>query len=617
MIHSRSLPVLSVTIRALLALILLLAAVLPPMIGRAAAPNTPAAATGLGAIQTAVLNAIDPLAYSDFGWAVDLSVNTILVGARNADGGAAESPIANSGAAYLYQLSGGVWYDETKLVQRDPEIADAFGVSVTVDGSLAVVGATGKDLQSIENAGAAYAFEYRSGAWVQRARLTASDALEEDAFGTAVALDGRTLVVGADGKDFGPLPDAGAAYVFTTSGGEWTQRTKLMPLDPSPGMNFGTAVAIDGDRIVVGATESNPAGVRGTGSAYVFKRVNGSWVQEAKLVPDEARAGDFFGQAVAIYNNTIVVGAQFTDPETDNGRLTSAGAAYIFVLRGDKWEEDTQLVADDAAVFAEFGESVSVYADRVVVGASGGTAWGLSNAGTAYLFIRQGREWVQQFKMIPDTPLENGFFGGAVAISGGGIVVGGTGYSPPSITKAGQAFTYRLGTVQLPETGYTQRLSAALSAAPQASQHAQDSEMQLEIPSLGVKTGIVGAAKNAGGWETTFLEKQVGYLEGTAFPTWKGNTALAGHVNLPNGLDGPFARLGELRFGDQVLIRAWGQVYVYEVRSNQVVYPDDTSVLKHEEYDWLTLITCGDYDPELDQFLTRQVVRAVLVKVQD
>ncbi|MFN2198565.1 MAG: sortase [Anaerolineales bacterium] len=613
MFHTRPLPALSIFIRVLVILILFMAAALPPITGRAASP----AATGLGAIQTAVLNAIDPLAYSEFGWAVDMSTTAALVGARNADGGGPDDPIANSGAAYIYQYSGGWWYEESKLTSKDPEIADAFGVSVTIDGSLAVVGATGKDIQTIENAGAAYAFEYRSGAWQQRARLTASDAMEDDAFGTSVALDGRTLVVGADAKTFGPLPYAGAAYVFTTSGGEWTQRAKLMPLDPSPGLNFGASAAIDGDRIVIGATESNPGGIRGTGSAYVFKKVNNLWVQEAKLVPDEARAGDFFGQSVAIYGNTIVVGAQFTDPESDDGRITNAGAAYVFVLRDNQWEEDAQLVADDAAVFAQFGESVSVYGDRVVVGASGSTAWGLSNAGSAYLYIKKGREWVQQFKMIPDAPQENGYFGEAVSISGGGIMVGGTGYSPPTISRAGQAFAYRLGTVQLPETGYTQRVAASLAAAPETVVQAQASEMQLEIPALGVKTGIVGAAKNASGWETAFLDNQVGYLEGTAFPTWKGNTAIAGHVNLPNGLAGPFARLGELRFGDQVLIRAWGAVYVYEVRSNQVVYPDDTSVLKHEDYDWLTLITCGDYDAELDQFLTRQVIRAVLVEVRD
>jgi LPXTG-site transpeptidase (sortase) family protein len=105
-------------------------------------------------------------------------------------------------------------------------------------------------------------------------------------------------------------------------------------------------------------------------------------------------------------------------------------------------------------------------------------------------------------------------------------------------------------------------------------------------------------------------------LESTAFPTWPGNTGIAGHVTLPSGQPGPFANIGQLKWGDQVIIHAWGLRYTYEIRTVEVVAPRDMSVLDHEEYDWVTLITCKSYDEVLDEYEDRLVARAVLMKVE-
>jgi len=104
-------------------------------------------------------------------------------------------------------------------------------------------------------------------------------------------------------------------------------------------------------------------------------------------------------------------------------------------------------------------------------------------------------------------------------------------------------------------------------------------------------------------------------LEGSAFPSWDGNSVLTGHVYLANGLPGPFVNLNKLTYGDQIIVHVYGQKYTFEVQTNEVVQPNDKSVMKHEEKSWVTLVTCKDYDEKTNTYNKRVVVRAVLVKV--
>jgi LPXTG-site transpeptidase (sortase) family protein len=140
-------------------------------------------------------------------------------------------------------------------------------------------------------------------------------------------------------------------------------------------------------------------------------------------------------------------------------------------------------------------------------------------------------------------------------------------------------------------------------------------DLLLEIPSLGLKLPIVGISKKNGAWDVTWLGKQAGWLEGTAFPSWNGNSVLTSHVYDSNGLPGPFVNLGKLKYGDKIIIHAYGQKYTFEVRTNQTVAPNDTSALKHEEKPWLTLVTCKEYDEKTNTYKKRVIVRAVLVSV--
>ena len=140
-------------------------------------------------------------------------------------------------------------------------------------------------------------------------------------------------------------------------------------------------------------------------------------------------------------------------------------------------------------------------------------------------------------------------------------------------------------------------------------------DLRLEIPALGIGIPITGVPSGNEGWDLTWLAGQAGYLEGTAYPTHAGNSALTAHVTLPNGKPGPFARLGDLRWGDRVIVRAYGQEYVYEVRTVARVNAGDLRPLGHKEQPWLTLVTCHTYDQASGRYLHRLVVQAVLITV--
>jgi LPXTG-site transpeptidase (sortase) family protein len=139
----------------------------------------------------------------------------------------------------------------------------------------------------------------------------------------------------------------------------------------------------------------------------------------------------------------------------------------------------------------------------------------------------------------------------------------------------------------------------------------------LEIPRLGVQEPIVGVPLTNGEWDVTWLGDQAGWLNGTAFPTWAGNSVLTGHVYDAYGQPGPFVHLNWLWYGDKVIVHAWGAQYVYEVRQVTQVTPGAvSSVIKHEDLPWVTLVTCRGYDPASNSYEYRVVIRAVLVEVK-
>lgn len=198
---------------------------------------------------------------------------------------------------------------------------------------------------------------------------------------------------------------------------------------------------------------------------------------------------------------------------------------------------------------------------------------------------------------------------------------------PDDTNSVSDVFISELGTLPvprpqsavLPATGFAANHITNLPKQPAAKAYT-DQGMTLDIPSLKLKSTIVGVPRGSdGSWDLFWLGNSTGYLAGTTFPTWAGNSVLTAHVYGANGQPGPFADLGKLWSGQRIIIHAWEQQYIYEVRSvNRWVDPLNTEVLtRPEEFPWLTLITCRDYDEKTDSYRWRTVVRAVLVKILD
>jgi LPXTG-site transpeptidase (sortase) family protein len=170
----------------------------------------------------------------------------------------------------------------------------------------------------------------------------------------------------------------------------------------------------------------------------------------------------------------------------------------------------------------------------------------------------------------------------------------------------------------LPDTGFPPGTWGGLPAQPDENMYHAIGGLRLEIPRLGITTEIVGVPLVDGAWDVAWLGDGAGYLQGTALPTWPGNSVITGHVWDEWNRPGVFARIQELRYGDSIYLHAWGKMYHYQVRENQRVDPSDSAqILDHREYPWLTLLTCEGYNPDGEHYSWRRIVRAVLVNIQE
>ena len=248
-------------------------------------------------------------------------------------------------------------------------------------------------------------------------KLLPADVTVADEFGNAVAIDGDTLLVGAHLTREAGF-SSGVVYVFVQSGFGWTQQAKLVPSDPRLSMAFGCSVSLAGDTAVVGAWGDYPHGPQ-SGSAYVFVRQNTTWIQQAKLLPGDGAPLDRFGRDVSISARTVVVGAP---GDEDNG--PKSGSAYVFVRSGGAWSQEAKLLPGDGQQEDHFGMAVGLSGDTAVVGAPRYVVNPGSGSGSAYVFVRSGTAWTQQAKLLPVPATPKLFFGRDVGASGETIVVG-------------------------------------------------------------------------------------------------------------------------------------------------------------------------------------------------
>ena len=384
--------------------------------GGAALPAVPCGATSVE--ETAKLTASDGPDGHQFGISVSVAGDTAVVGANGDDDAGTAS-----GSAYTFRYNGAAWVEEAKLTASDAAAGDGFGISVSVAGDTAVVGARFDDDAGIAS-GSAYVFRYNGAAWVEEAKLTASDAAAGDGFGASVAVADDIVVVGA-GSNTDAGTRSGSAYVFRYNGAAWVEEAKLTASDAAAEDLFGVSVAVADKTAVVGAFGNDDNGSL-SGSAYIFRYNGAAWVEEAKLTASDAAAGDHFGISVAVAALNVLTGAGETAVvgafgDDDSGSVS--GSAYIFRYNGAAWVEEAKLTASDAAAEDQFGVSVAVADETAVVGADLDDDNG-SFSGSAYIFRYNGAAWVEEAKLTASDAAAGDQFGVSVAVSGDTTLVG-------------------------------------------------------------------------------------------------------------------------------------------------------------------------------------------------
>jgi hypothetical protein len=345
-----------------------------------------------------------------------------------------------------YPLTIDPFLQQAKLTASDGATGDQLGFSVAVSGDTVVAGAPYDKVGANGNQGSAYVFVKPASGWTdmtETAKLTASDGAAGDGLGWSVAIDGDTVVAGAEFQQ-------GSAYVFVKPANGWadmTQTAKLTTSDGVTGDGLGWSVAIDGDTVVAGA----PALFvnQGHGAAYVFVRPASGWAdmnQTAKLTASDGAAGDGLGFSVAIAGDTVVAGA----PVPNFPPNQHQGSAYVFVKPASGWVDMTQtakLTSSDGTEFDGLGSSVAIAGDTVVAGASGSPAGGAGapgapaggknavavgviDQGAAYVFVRPASGWTdatQTAKLTASDGVAGDGLGDSVAITGDTVVGGALG----------------------------------------------------------------------------------------------------------------------------------------------------------------------------------------------
>jgi len=381
------------------------------------------------------LTAPDGEAQDQFGASVGISGHTIVVGAFGDNAGVK----SDQGSAHVFVRSVHDWSHQKKLTANDGEANDQFGASVAISGQTIVVGSILDDLGTNQNTGSAYVFVRSGIAWTQQQRLVANIARSNDLFGASVAISGETAIIGAPLADPYGTVDQGMAYIFVRSNGVWSLQLGLVANDGATGDQFGSSVAIDGDTALVGAHFDDIGTAAGTesdqGSAYLFSRTTVSWAPRQRLTAEGGAAREMFGQAVALSGNVAVAGA----PHAKIGENLSQGAIYLF---GCGYARQQTLTGNESEPFDGFGAAIDVDGDTLVVGSPGDDVGKNEGQGSAYVFVRTPTGWMQQARLLAFDGAAYDQFGRSVAISGDIIVVGAPFTSVFGKPKQGAAYIF-------------------------------------------------------------------------------------------------------------------------------------------------------------------------------
>lgn len=380
--------------------------------------------------------------------------------------------------AALHPTDSVAWLFAQKLTASDAASNAGFGRALAAKSDTVAVGSPAASHGGTMYTGAVYVYSQSGGSFVEQAKLTASDAALSQGFGSAVALAGDTLAVGAPYANVAGKMAAGAVYLFERSGSVWTQKAKLVASDVADQANFGSSLAIEGDTLLVGSPFTTVSAMAYVGTGYIFSRSGGMWTETAKLNATSAKQYDQVSYSVALSGSTAVLGAM----GVDLGGYNNAGAAFVFVQSGGTWTQQAQIDCP-SSVFtrdrAEFGRSVSLVADTLAVASRyrddyvfvrSGTTWteqqhftrgdvmalsadsviagdpGVSSTtGEAFVMTRSGTTWTEMVHLQGVGADRGDTFGAAVTHAGSLLAIGSLGADVGMTADAGAVYVYTLG----------------------------------------------------------------------------------------------------------------------------------------------------------------------------
>jgi hypothetical protein len=307
-----------------------------------------------------------------------------------------------------------------------------FGTAISSDGTLLVIGSPQENIGSANARGAAYVFELVDARYEQRAQLVASDGAAGDQFGAAVAIAGNRIVIGAPEEDNNGGTGAGAAYVFQRNGQNWTQQQKLLAPDGATGDAFGYAVAISGNNLVIGAPFDNLEGsLVNAGSAHWFGEQANNWQYRQRVIDSVAVDNSHFGRSMALSNTVLAIGA----PDFNQQR----GAVSLMSIAASPAVLTERYAEPDAQVGDFFGDALAVSAQHLAIGRPGGLLRTGANRGAV---IVQGLQLPQSSVLLDPLGVAGDRFGAALQISGAQVIVGAPRVNFNSCCEFGRVSTF-------------------------------------------------------------------------------------------------------------------------------------------------------------------------------
>ncbi len=367
----------------------------------------------------AVLIGNDTAYWHGFGSTLALSGDRALIGAPYVQTAGA----LRTGKAYVFVRNGITWSQETTFMDSHPQNRGTFGTSVALDGTTALIGARGSEL----DVGSAFVFTRQGAIWTQQARLVASVPEDAIGFGRLVALHGSTALVAANGT-----------YVFTRNGTAWSQQARLALSGSGEESRFVSAIALDEDTAML-ARQVTQVNADEVGIVHIYSRTGGVWTEQAQLSDGRAPAGNLFGNSVAISVDTALVGV----PLEDTAAGVDAGSVYVFTRSSTHWSRQARLTASDAAAGQGFGHAVALDGETAVVG-----RYAEYHGSGAYVFTRTGGVWSEEARLSRDAAITSSDFGYSVSVSGSTVLVGARAeYTGAAFVSAGAYIFTRVGSM--------------------------------------------------------------------------------------------------------------------------------------------------------------------------